>query len=152
MKTPEYNDLVFQTYIDPIRSVVIIDDKFPTYDHLLNQGDEALQKHIPSSSKTYLNVLCNLCKEHRWTYHIEDNLPTSDAAFAYNADLIFLDFKLDEGDGGEKAIAAIRDYSILERFNLIVVYTDENTQQAFAKIVESIGKPDVTVALLSVEL
>ena len=139
MKTPEYNKLVLQTYVDPIRSVVMIDDNFPMYTELLEQCDRGLQPNFPSSTKTYLKILCDLCKEHRWTYHIENKLPDDSVEPAYNADLIFLDFKFGEGDDGERAINTIKHYCFSKRFNFFVIYTEDSAQKVFSKIVESLG-------------
>ena len=94
MNPPKYSDLIYQAYIKPIRSVVMIDDQFPTYTKLLEKDGSTSVSCVSESAKNYLKILCNLCRDHHWTYHIEDDISTSDTAFPYNADLIFLDFKL----------------------------------------------------------
>ena len=140
MNTSEYNALIGNAYIEPIRSVVMIDDKFPTYAQLLKKcNSPAQQTNFSSSEENYLDTLCNLCEQRHWTFHIENGLPDLDGAIPYNADLIFLDFKLGVEDDGEIAIKAIKKYSNSPRFNFFVVYTEENIQKVFSKIVSSLG-------------
>lgn len=150
MNTSAYNTLVDRTYIDSIRSVIMIDDQFPTYTKLLEKCDNSntTTSAIAGSTKKYLEILSGLCQKRHWTYHIEDNLPAYDASrgeILHNSDLIFLDFKLGVEDDGEKAISAIRDYSHSGRFNFIVVYTEENISKVFAKIVVTLGWREMVV-------
>lgn len=141
MKTTEYNTLVNDAYIKPIRSVVMIDDKFPSYANLLERSDN--DPIISASTKKYLKILCSLCEEMRWTFHVEDKFPSSNEL--YNADLIFLDFKLGDEDDGEIAINAIEKYCNSGRFNFIIVYTEEDIKKVFSKIVVSLGSQEIPV-------
>lgn len=140
-----YTELIDKAYVKPIRSVVMIDDQFPTYTRLLERTDGTPDCFVSEPQKTYLKVLCDLCKEQHWTYHVEDHLPDSTSDLPYNADLVFLDFIFGEGDNGEKAIDAIKAYSKSDKFNFIVVYTEDMVSNAFWKIVKTLGRLDITI-------
>ena len=145
MNTPEYSNLIYQAYIKPIRSVVMIDDQFPTYNELLERENDASHIPVSESAKEYLRILCNLCRDKHWTYHVENGILLSDTSIPYNADLIFLDFKLGKEDNGEKAIDTIELYSHSDQFNFIVVYTEETVSKAFYTIVASLGHQDLSI-------
>ena len=135
MNIDVYNQIIEKTYIDSIRSALIIDDKFPKYSALL-KGKTTLE----TSDNEVLTPLCNLCEEKNWMLHIENNPPLVDSenTIFSKADIVFLDFSFNY-DNGEKAIAAIHHLAQADRFNIVVVYTFKDIKEAFNNVFLSLN-------------
>lgn len=118
----DYNNLVVKAYTSNIRSTLIIDDKFPTYDDLASgNGDFA--------DKTRAQALFRAFRSKGWTCDIENDVDKALAGempnHLYQSDLVVLDYHLTEGDDedGSKAIEFLKHLIETPHFNLVVLHT-----------------------------
>lgn len=164
----EFAELVKQAFIDPIRSVLIIDDDYPTWEETLNdQLPEALQDsalQALSLAKKWradpawpASVISQFRKQKpALVIDIHDAQSPTPATGAnppqtlapnhlHQSDLLILDYNLEGSTTGVAGILA-RSYlaSILrnQHFNLVVVHTGEDDlQSVFLDCVLSLHKP-----------
>lgn len=125
----DYKVLLKQAFIDPIRTVTVIDDEYPTMTSLLNSNSS----FQPSASIDRLKSIINMChNDHMWSVDVFDgkspNLSgsTSIPSHLNHSDLIILDYHLDGDDaanGGDRARQIIKDLDVNTHYNLIIVHT-----------------------------
>lgn len=129
----EYRDLIKEVYIDPIRTVVVIDDEFPSLDGLIAEKwyDEKEKDVTKENAEKVRNILA-ACRrrDRRWLVDVHDGnkIPTDDdqciASHLHQSDLMILDYHLNGNDGsGDKAIAILRELGANDHFNMVIVYT-----------------------------
>lgn len=129
----EYRDLIKEVYIDPIRTVVVIDDEFPTLDNLI---DEKLSTELTScyteeykENADKVRKILAACRhnERRWMVDVHDGKTNNDpsiGSYLHQTDLMILDYHLDGNDGnGDKAIAILKELAKNNHFNMVIVYT-----------------------------
>lgn len=138
-------DLIKQAYIDPIRSVMVVDDEYPTLSKLI-LGEDNSEPH----DKNRLHDVVKVCRlpENNWMLDVHDGQfnGTGDVDNLHHSDLLILDYHL-EGNGddgkGEKALGVLSSLAKKEHFNLVVVHTkgyanigsDEGYRAVFKDIV-----------------
>ncbi|HCG8548675.1 TPA: ABC transporter permease [Vibrio parahaemolyticus] len=118
-------DLIKEAYIDPIRSVMVVDDEYPTLSKLITGEDES-----KVADKERLQEVIRMCKEpdNNWMLDVHDGQfnGTGDVDNLHHSDLLILDYHL-EGNGddgrGEKALSVLSSLAEKEHFNLVVVHT-----------------------------
>lgn len=138
-----YSDQITDVFINPIRSVLIVDDRFPTLQSLLSE-----QLTYNDADKERLTQLLSFCREEprHWLVDVHDGrglheLERLPFASLRQCDWLILDYKLDGDEGtGEKAIEVIRQLAANDNFNLIVVYTSQDTNDVFAQIVVALSE------------
>lgn len=151
-----FKDLVREAFISPLRSVLIVDDQYPTWEEIFNSKIEnhGLSKEIEDKSqkKTWQNAgiaseVMALIREFRsqnpgFIIDIHDGIsnnpgnktagsesPSQLADHLHQSDLLILDYNLegaDTGTGGEIARKIISSVLNNQHFNLVVVHTSEN--------------------------
>jgi hypothetical protein len=131
----EYRDLIKEVYIDPIRTVVVIDDEFPSLDGLIAKElkDDGAWSGKDDDVKTVKEIL-KFCrqKEKPWLVDVHDGKKISFkkdeiiAPYLIHSDLMILDFHL--GDNGEKAIKILKKLASNNHFNMVIVYTNGDSQ------------------------
>lgn len=152
----EFSGLVKQAFIDPIRSVLIIDDQYPTWEETLNNQrpaaaqDEALQalslaKKWRSDPDSPASVIAQFRKRKPALvidiHDAKSSAPVTGEDPAqvlapdhlHQSDLLILDYNLEGSSTGVSGLLA-RSYlaSILQNqhFNLVVVHTEEPSLQS----------------------
>lgn len=139
-----FSSLVHEAFIEPLRSVLIVDDQYPTWDEILNERltDETKNAALSSRSndKTWLKdpsgpikVIQQFRKQKPGLIiDIHDALTPTDAEQAdhlHQSDLLVLDYNL-EGDqsglGGGTARSILQSVLSNKHFNLVVVHTGED--------------------------
>jgi len=132
-KPIEYRDLIKEVYIDPIRTVVVIDDEFPSLDGMIAEkwyGESGRSGTLENAEKVK-NILA-ACRraDRRWLVDVHDgkDISTDDdlciASHLHQSDLMILDYHLDGNDGnGDKAISILRELADNDHFNMVIVYT-----------------------------
>lgn len=118
-------DLIKKVYIDPIRSVIVVDDEYPTVSELL---DGAIKKRPEDIDR--LKEVITMCRDtsNSWTLDIDNGKSNMLDNFSRlsHSDLLILDYHL-EGNGddgkGEKALNIIDELTKNQHFNLVVVHT-----------------------------
>lgn len=148
-----YSDLVREAFIDPIRSVMIIDDQYPTWEEILDEERWTQDKDgslvSPTKPKewwTDRNGPRGVLKQFRGRdkglmIDIHDGQPPDVepekiASFLHQSDLLVLDYQL-EGEtlGGDRAQDLAKHLLNENHFNLIVVHTNkENLFEPFSEI------------------
>lgn len=128
-----YRDLIKEVYIDPIRTVVVIDDEFPSLDGLIAEKwyGEKGRGGTEDNAEKVRNILA-ACRheDRRWLVDVHDGktISTNDdqciASHLHQSDLMILDYHLNGNDGnGDKAIAILRELAANDHFNMVIVYT-----------------------------
>ena len=155
MQTDHYESFVAEAYIDPIRSVVIIDDDYPTYDEVLSS--EVKDAAVPETKEWRRNPeqIREVIRRFRERtpplvvdIHDGSNVdPTHEVALAphlHQSDLLVLDYQLDrtKQNDGTLAIEILRRLSSNNHFNLVVVYTSHELDEVFYDVLTGL----VTVA------
>ena len=128
-----YSDLVKEVYIDPIRTVIVIDDEFPSLDGMIAKelGDKQPLTWDNANVQKVKEIL-SFCrsKEKPWLVDVHDgkkvavNQDASIAPYLHHSDLVILDYHLNGDDGsGDKAIEILRKLAENDHFNMVVIYT-----------------------------
>lgn len=134
-----------EAYIKPIRSVVAIDDEFPTLDELLEGGSGA-DVSLPAAQE--LKALTEYCRSQEWLVDVHDGSKINVrqgvglAANLHQTDLLVLDYNL-EGtrSDGTKCISILQELCRNPHFNLVVVYTGDTPADVFRNIAECLVSP-----------
>ena len=104
--TVSYEDIITKTYIDPIRSVIAVDDEFPTLEAVLSlppngEDDEKLYcwKGAELQAERLKNFL-EKCRKKKWIFDVHDGKdikPDSDGSLdiqhLHQTDLMVLDYE-----------------------------------------------------------
>lgn len=123
-------ELVRDVYIKPIRSLLAIDDEFPTLDEFLDAklAEGALKK----KGTDILREIIKFAREREipWLVDVHDGKDISGnqekkiAPRLHASDLMVLDYKLKgEELGGSTAIEILRGLATNDHFNLVLLYT-----------------------------
>jgi hypothetical protein len=125
--------MIWNTYVAPLKSALMIDDKFPTYEDMLEQQQlRDAGKNVEPISYDYdnlatllaecrkLHLLCDVIRR-------VDDLAEAQLDHLGKSDLVVLDYHLDPlADANpEKAIAILQRLARTPHANLVVVYTLE---------------------------
>lgn len=126
-----YQDLIKEAFIDPIRTVMVIDDEYPTLQELLQQPNS--EKLESSNNIERLMKISEMCHtSHKWSLDVfngqtpkigeNDNIPDH----LNHSDLLILDYHLDgepPSDDGSRARKIIKKLDANNHFNIILVHT-----------------------------
>lgn len=124
------SELVKEAYIKPIRTLLAIDDEFPTLDELLDaeQAENARNKKGASSLREIVKFARD--RDIPWLVDVHDGQDISGAQEKriaprlHSSDLMVLDYHLKgEELGGSTAIDILRGLAANDHFNLVVLYT-----------------------------
>ncbi|MCJ2377887.1 response regulator receiver domain [Vibrio sp. ZSDZ34] len=144
-------DLIKEAYINPIRSVMVVDDEYPTLSNLITGVDGS-----KAEDKQRLQEVIGMCKDtnNNWMLDVHDGQfnGTGDVDNLHHSDLLILDYHL-EGNGdfgrGETALNVLSSLANKDHFNLVVVHTkgygdqggDDGYRAVFKDIVFYLQKP-----------
>ncbi|MBF0325872.1 MAG: hypothetical protein HQL42_12485 [Alphaproteobacteria bacterium] len=147
MSGEHYTAFIKEAFIDPIRSVLIVDDDYPTFDEVLdaqvgaNGGiDVPCRKGWAKNPARIKNVIARFRDpRHPLVVDIHDgsNVPAGAeraiAAHLNQSDLLVLDYQLDRSrpNDGTIAFEIIRSLMTNDHFNLVVVHTSEALDTVF---------------------
>ncbi|MFT7389638.1 MAG: hypothetical protein ACI8VC_002907 [Candidatus Endobugula sp.] len=156
---PSYSDCIKLAYIEPIRTVTIIDDNYPTIDTLIQRELEAFQdsgdgKDIEERNRKWskkgfepLKALIKVCRHpsRSWGVDVYDGQTPdiSDSRHINNSDLVILDYNLDPNTptSGDKAVNCLRMLAKNNHFNLIIVHTsgeEVEIKDVFSDLISSL--------------
>jgi hypothetical protein len=130
-----YHDLIKEAFIDPIRTVTVIDDEYPTLKEFLknshnNEENTSLNNKLSNAANiNRLNEIITFCHENKkWNIDVFDGShPDMVPDHINHSDLIFLDYHLNgivENDDGSKARAVVNNLSNNNHFNIVVIHTN----------------------------
>ncbi|MDB4949013.1 MAG: hypothetical protein JWM27_1662 [Gemmatimonadetes bacterium] len=117
-----YIDAVKRTFRSrALRTVLIVDDQFPTYENLLSPHPDREYTEEARALSLY-----KLFKEHDMPCDIENKVTDVDIERIRKSDLIILDYHLIPGSQDpSKSIDLIRRLAETKHFNTVVLYTEE---------------------------
>ncbi|MCH1921636.1 response regulator receiver domain, partial [Shewanella sp. A3A] len=140
-----YQDLINEAFIDPIRTVTVIDDEYPTFKELLegfNDEGFSLGGNIERLKK--ISEMCH--NTHKWSLDVFNGKSPRIGGNDYisehlnHSDLVILDYHLDgepTSDNGERARNIIKNLDSNNHFNIILVHTkgvDEDIKEVYEEI------------------
>lgn len=143
----KYAELIIETFVQPIRSVAVIDDEYPTLNSFLNvelnkgkkfgvlrQYEEPHHHQLKIENIERLNAITQMCQQkHKWSVSVYDGKTPKfgireeqHEECLNHSDLLILDYHLD-GDtadiGGIRATNILSNLSQNNHFNLVIVHT-----------------------------
>lgn len=141
-----YQDLIREAFIDPIRTVTVIDDEYPTLQELLQKPENTPDTDNPNIAR--LINITKMCHEtHKWSLDVfngkspridgENHIPEH----LHHSDLLILDYHLDGDDdkNGDRAREIIKKLDSNNHFNIILVHTkgvEANIKGVFEEILD----------------
>ena len=156
-----FAELVNEAFIAPLRSVLIVDDEYPTWEEILNyqldEGVKSIELNTRSNSKPWrqnptppLQVIKKFRERNPgFVIDIHDALADNHTAASsegetvaslanhlHQSDLLVLDYNLEgaeSGLGGAKAKEILKSVLSNQHFNLIVIHTGEESLQNVAE-------------------
>ncbi|MEF2549419.1 response regulator receiver domain [Aurantimonas sp. E1-2-R+4] len=156
MSEHTYEDLIAEAFIKPIRSVLIVDDDYPTLHEILLDKAEQDQKHghktwkSPEHRQKVRRVIDEFRRrEAPFLLDIHDGSSPEEekdedkVGTLQQTDLLILDYQLDkkkEGDGAA-AIRIAREALSNKHFNLILVHTQEPLERVFHEFLFGFMRP-----------
>lgn len=144
----EHSALLKEVFLNPIRSVLIVDDDYPTYEDILSEETKP-EKPWRKDPKAVLNViksfrglsippLIDIHDGFNLTQGKENRL----ASHLHQSDLLVLDYQLDGiGGDGTKSIEIIKSLMKNNHFNLVVMHTSAGLQGVFDEVLLSLLGP-----------
>ena len=145
-----YQQFIKETFVDPIRSILIVDDDYPTYDEILSSRTNSDQAPNENSEKTWKNnpeSIREVIRKFRLNdppllvdIHDGKNVTATDekkiVTHLHQSDLLILDYQLEKSKKGDGtlAIEILRDLMSNDHFNLVIVYTIEPLDIVFDEV------------------
>jgi len=159
-----FRNFIEEAFIDPIRSVVIVDDDYPTIEEVLgadpkNKGvgaAESRQKEWVKDPQQVMDVVSEFrSKEKKYILDIHDAQNLTDdeevdgAAHLHQTDLLVLDYQLDpdNADDHTRSLRIARKLFASDHFNLIIVNTNKNLDEVFESFLIGLLESDRLPAL-----
>ncbi|MDG2521209.1 response regulator receiver domain [Caulobacter segnis] len=150
MPGKHYSEFVEEAFIAPIRSVLIVDDDYPTFDEMLSAEIDRAQHKEPPRTKSWYSrperikkVISRFREPQRpllVDIHDGSNVTSGEeieiASHLHQSDLLVLDFELDKTKehDGTLAIEIVRRLTKNNHFNLVVVHTSEKLDLVFRQV------------------
>ncbi|MFD1197258.1 response regulator receiver domain [Brucella gallinifaecis] len=152
MANEHYAKFIEEAFVKPIRSVLIIDDDYPTLDEMLEL--EIIHKNgdlPPKSDKRWhdnpgriKSVIDGFRQPQRpllVDIHDGANVDTKGdakvAAHLHQSDLLVLDYELDKNrpQDGARSIEILRGLITNDHFNLVVIHTSEDLDMVYREVI-----------------
>lgn len=141
MDVDHYAKFVDEAFIEPIRSVLIVDDDYPTFEEML-AGGQASGKEWRNQSDRVKDIIRGFRARNLLVdIHDGQNVGLEDevkeAEHLHQSDLLVLDYQLDKTKTGDGSIAIniIRKLMANAHFNLVVMHTSEDLDAVFQGVI-----------------
>ena len=122
--TPEE---IHAAFIAPLRSAMLIDDRFPLYSELLNTATQQPAPGAPTPDWSEVEELLRQCKQRGLMCDVENRYTDTEVALSRieTSDLLVLDYHLiaSEPENGGPALDILCKLADSAHANLVVVYT-----------------------------
>ena len=147
MANDQYKACISEVFIEPIRSVLIVDDEYPTWGKLLEPpqtGDATRNRPAEHNVRDRFGDMIDsfhkrqpplLVDIHDGT-DVRTDGPTAATSRLHQTDLLVLDFELDpsRGNDGTRAVEILRVLLASAQFNLVMVRTKEDLDRVFDSV------------------
>lgn len=157
MAGAHYSTFIEEAFIKPIRSVLIVDDDYPTFDEMLDAQIQRDNGEEPARQKEWYNDPSRIKKvigsfrtpKRPLLVDVHDGTNVSVgtevriASHLHQSDLLVLDYQLDRtrpGDGST-AISIVRSLMSNDHFNLVVIHTSEGLEGVFRETLLALMSP-----------
>ncbi|MEE6157459.1 response regulator receiver domain, partial [Acinetobacter baumannii] len=160
-----YKDLIEEAFIEPIRSVMVIDDEYPTLTNLISILQNGKSQSYSPANLERLQKIIEMChQEKEWVVDVFDGKNPHLEAVNHiperlrHSDLVILDYHLDgdKSQDGSKARSILKKLDNNKHFNLVIVHTnglDGDIQNVFNEILyEFMAVPEINVFETSSEI
>jgi len=147
-KIDVHNRLIWEVFIEPIRTVIVVDDEYPTLDSLAAKEVEAADgwKGNRQDVQRVRQLLAFArTRDKPWLIDVHDGKKVTSASergiatHLDHSDLLVLDYHLDGNEGsGDAAIGILRKLARSDHFNLVIVYT-KGYQGDFDRVIREIA-------------
>lgn len=158
-----YSQFVHAAFIDPIRSVLIVDDDYPTVDEiLLGRKEELAGKEFkpakawfeaPDEVQAVVQQFRGQNKPYLLDIHDAQNLSRPEelegAKRLHQSDLLILDHELDKSKSGDGSLSLsiVRQLMVNPHYNLVVVHSNDKPEVLFPNFVLGLSQscvPELT--------
>lgn len=157
MTDPTYNDLIVEAFIDSIRSVLVVDDDYPTLHEVLLDPEDRDRLHghkdwnaSPEGRAKVRKVIDEFRKpDAPYILDIHDASPPGEdqdeaqAGTLQQTDLLILDYQLNKAkeNDGAAAVRIARQALCNEHFNLLLVHTQNDIEDVFHEFLIGFMQP-----------
>lgn len=146
MANEHYQEFIKEAFVDSIRSVLIVDDDYPTFEEVLGTQQDENNKNKYAHKAWYRNPdrIRGVIEKFRNNnppllvdIHDGTNVdPEHEKTLAkhlHQSDLLVLDYQLERlrEEDGTRAIEILRKLMLNNHFNLVIVYTDQGLDVVF---------------------
>ena len=147
MPGEHYATFIEQAFLDPIRSVLIVDDDYPTYEEVLGLGNQGQatghRRHGKSWHRDPVPIARVVQSFRRGPRpllvdihdgsNVSGDAEMGTAGHLHQCDLLVLDYELDKGrrNDGSRAIEILRKLMTSAHFNLVIIYTNAELEGVF---------------------
>ena len=147
MAGDHYRAFIEEAFIEPIRSVLIVDDDYPTYDEILqtangagingpvhgNKAWRARPERVANLIATFRQRPRPLLVDIHDGTNVSSEKEVTTATHLHQCDLLVLDYELDRSKprDGTRAIEILRGLMSNNHFNLVIIYTNEDLDIVF---------------------
>lgn len=152
MPNEHYAKFIDEAFVKPIRSVLIVDDDYPTLDEMLDleiahKGEgrpPRTDKRWHENPERIKSVIDGFRQPQRpllVDIHDGANVDTKGdakvAAHLHQSDLLVLDYELDKNrpQDGARSIEILRGLITNDHFNLVVIHTSENLDMVYREVI-----------------
>jgi CheY-like chemotaxis protein len=151
-----YPNYIREAFIDPIRTVLIVDDDYPTIQDLLigteedhkEERERAERKNWHKSKESVQQVVQQfrggdtpfLLDVHDG-YNVAVDEEENNVAHLHQTDLLILDYQLDGKDNGEKALTIAQGLLENAHFNLVIVHSAKPKTEVFNTFLKNFLSP-----------
>lgn len=158
MPNEHYSSFIEEAFVKPIRSVLIVDDDYPTLDEMLDleithggegrppktgkkwyENPERIKKVIDGFRKPQRPLLVDI---HDGA-NVDAKGDAKVASHLHQSDLLVLDYELDKSrpQDGARAIEILRGLITNDHFNLVVVHTSEDLDLVYREVIIGLLAP-----------
>ena len=151
MAPEHYRAFIEEAFITPIRSVLIVDDDYPTYADILGGTQSAHNTHSatdrhkawrddPGRIERVIRKFRERTPPLLVDIHDGSNVPVGDeirvAKHLHQSDLLVLDYQLepDRQADGTRAVEILRSLMSNAHFNLVIIYTRKEIDSVFDEV------------------
>jgi hypothetical protein len=131
----DYKELIREVYLKTIRSAVIVDDDYITLENLIKlapqKADEGVQLHSVKYKKLVDVIEACKASPQNWLVDVNDasNFDSEQYGNLHQSDLMILDYHLEKNTDGTKALKILRSLAGNNYFNLVIVYSNCDSQR-----------------------